>query len=190
MPMRTGDPPACTRSAVKQGHHVDHLLRRTDGMPCAVVERLWCAEYRHQPVAHHLVDDATVRGDRVEHQRVVVVQQVDRVLGLHLFGHRREPADVDEQDRDLDAASAEGESGSCEVVCDAGCRESSDDVRLLVAQSLLLQRRVEPGAEQDRVDRLGKVVLGTQLEAPDDVVETLERRRDDDGDVAERTILA
>ena len=105
-------------------------------------------------------------------------------------GHRRETADVDEQDRDLDAACHRGRIPIVRGrLRRAGVANRRMMLGLLVAQPLLLERCVEPGSEKDGVDRFGEVVLGTQLEAPDDVVETLERRRDDDGDVAERAIL-
>ena len=49
----------------------------------------------------------------------------------------------------------------------------------LVAQPLLLEHVAEPGAQQDRVERLGKVVLRAQLDAPPDRFH-LARGRDHD----------
>ena len=110
--------------------------------------------------------------------------------GLHLFGHRREPADVDEQDRDLDAASAEGESRSCEVVRHRGRWRTVGSISACWSRNRFFSSDASSRARsRTALTGLAEVVLGPQLEAPDDVVEALERRRDDDGDVAEGTIL-
>ena len=90
---------ACRRRAldVEQLDHLDHLERRARRRcRSGSGERQRRAEDRHQPVADHLVDDAAVAADRVEHQRVVGVEQLDRLLGRLRLDQRREAADVGE----------------------------------------------------------------------------------------------
>jgi hypothetical protein len=48
------------------------------------------AEHGHQAIAEHLVDDAAVAGNGVEHERVVVVQQLERVGLRQGLGNARE----------------------------------------------------------------------------------------------------
>jgi hypothetical protein len=58
-------------------------------------------------------------------------------------------------------------------------------VALQVAEPLLGQRGLDPGAQDLRVDRLGQVVRGAHPDAPDDAVRFVDARDDDDRQVAQ-----
>ena len=96
MPMRIGGLPAARALDVEQLDQLDHLERRAHRAPAVVGERQRRAEDRHQAVADHLVDDAAVAADGVEHQRVVGVEQLDRLLRRLRLDQRGEAADVAE----------------------------------------------------------------------------------------------
>ena len=86
--------PTTSRSLVEELDQLDHFQRRAHRALLVVGKRQRRAEDRHQPVAHHQRDDSAVAADRVEHQRVVVVEEVDRLLGRLRLGERREVANV------------------------------------------------------------------------------------------------
>ena len=81
--------------------------------------------------------------------------------------------------------AAEREARHQQILGDLLRRELADQLTLLIAKALLLEARSDAGVQQHRVDRLGQVVLGAHLDAPDHAVELVERRRDDHRDVAE-----
>ena len=60
---------------------------------------------------------------------------------------------------------------------------------LLVPKSLLLQACGDARVQQHRIDGLAQVVLGAHLDALDDTVELVERRRHDHRDLAEVEIV-
>jgi hypothetical protein len=60
----------------------------------------------------------------------------------------------------------------------------------LVAQALLLEARADPRLEQGRVDRLGEVVLGAQLDAADHALHLVERGDHDHGQAHEAPLAA
>ena len=66
------------------------------------------AEQRHDAVAEELVDRALVAVDLVQHQLEGPVHESVDVLGVEPLGERREPRDVDEEDRDLLALPFQG----------------------------------------------------------------------------------
>ena len=66
---------------VEERDRLLHLQRRAHRARAVVGQRQRRAEDRHQPVADHQADDAAVRADRVEHQRVLGVEELDRLLG-------------------------------------------------------------------------------------------------------------
>ena len=85
------------------------------------------------------------------------------------------------------------------ATCGDRKRDSSDRWRSIVASSvaarrlalevvqpLLGQRRLDPGAQDLRVDRLGQVVGGAHPDAADDAVELVDAGDDDDRQVAQR----
>ncbi len=76
-----------------------------------------------------------------------------------------------------------------QVLRDLLRRELADQLALLVAQALLLEARADARVQQHRVDRLRQVVLGAHLDAVDDAVELVERRRHDHRDLAEVRVV-
>ena len=65
-------------------YHLDHLQCCAHGRCAGVGQRKRRAEHRHQAVANHLVDDATMPRDGFEHEGVVVVEQLNGLVGcLH-----------------------------------------------------------------------------------------------------------
>ena len=99
MPMRIGGFAAGAALQVEQLDQLDHFQRRAHRAAGAVGQRQRRAEERHQPVADHLVDHAAVAADGVEHQRVVGVEQLDRLFRRLALDQRREAADVGEHHR-------------------------------------------------------------------------------------------
>ena len=67
---------------VEQPDQLDHLARREHGRLPVVFPWHRGAENRHQAVADHLVDDPALVCDRVHHQQVLVVEELDRLGGL------------------------------------------------------------------------------------------------------------
>src|ERR1035437_7467634 len=63
-----------------------------------------------------------------------------------------------------------------------------DHLALSVAQVLLLERRANACSKESRVERLGKVVIGTSLDATDGRIEFAQRRDHDDGDLLKSRI--
>ena len=177
MPMRIGGLPARSRFDVEQLDHLDHFERRAHGRRRRVGQRQRRAEDRHQPVADHLVDHAAVAADGVEHQRVVGVEQLDRLFRRLRLRHRREAADVGEHHRGLDALAAQREARVSQVLGHLARGEAAHQLLLLVAQALLLQAGADARLQQHRVHRLGQVVLGAQLDAAHDAVQPFERPR-------------
>ena len=80
MPMRIGAFFAALALEIELLDQLDHFQRRGHGTAGTIVERQRRAEQRHQPVADHLVDHAAVAADGVEHQRVIGVEQLDRLF--------------------------------------------------------------------------------------------------------------
>jgi len=81
----------------------------------ASLQRQRRAEHGHQPVADHLVDHPALAADGVEHQRVVGVEQLDRLVGRLRGGQGGEAADVGEHHGGADLPAAEGEAGLLQV---------------------------------------------------------------------------
>ena len=126
--------------------------------------------------------------DGVEHQRVVGVEQLDRLFGRLRLDQRGEAADVAEHHRAAHAPAAEREARLLQVLRHLGGREAPHQLLLLVAQALLLEAGADARLQQHRVDRLVQVVLGAQLDAAHDVVQALERRGHDHRQVAQRAV--
>ena len=80
-----------------------HLERRDDGPLGMVLEGDRVAEERQDAVADVLVERAAVAEHDVGHQREVLVEPVDQLLGLHPLGQGVKPADVREQDAEVAA---------------------------------------------------------------------------------------
>ena len=66
---------------IEQIDQLDHFLCRAHRALAMVRERHRRAEDGHQPVAHHQRDHAAMTADRVEHQRIVGIEQLDGFLG-------------------------------------------------------------------------------------------------------------
>jgi hypothetical protein len=60
---------------------------------------------------------------------------------------------------------------------------------LLIAQPLLLEARADARLEQHRIDGLRKVVLGAQFDAAHYALDAFERRRDENGQVAQLEVV-
>ena len=67
-------------------------------------------------------------------------------------------------------------------------RQLAAMARLLVVQALLLQAGADPRLQEHRVERLGQVVLGAELDAAHHAVHLVQRRDHEDRDVAQRGI--
>jgi hypothetical protein len=67
-------------------------------------------------------------------------------------------------------------------------REAPHQLLLLVAQALLLEAGADARLQQHRVDGLGEIVLGAELDAAHDVDQSLERRRHDHRQVAQGAV--
>src|SRR5664279_2657774 len=63
-----------------------------------------------------------------------------------------------------------------------------DHLALSVAQVLLLERRANACSKESRVERLGKVVIGSSLDATDGRIEFAQRRDHDDGNLLKSRI--
>ena len=66
------------------------------------------------------------------------------------------------------AFPAQREARFLQVLRDFRRREAAHQFLLLVAQALLLEARADARLEQHRIDRLGQVVLGAELDAAHD----------------------
>src|SRR3954467_4614441 len=98
-----------------------------DGAGGVIGGALGSAEHGQQPVADELVRMAAVTQDHGDDGVIEVVEARDDLVGGGALGERREPAYVDEQDRDVDLLALE--------------------VRAL-RQHALGQRRIDEGAER------------------------------------------
>ena len=124
-------------------------------------------------------------------------EKVDGPVGRQCLAERGEPDDVAEQDRRLGDLVGDGGFAAPHAVDDPlrqdveqqGFRtlllplQVGDEFLLPVAQPFPLQRRADAGAQQDRVERLGEVVLGAGFDAAHRAVKLVERRDDDDRNV-------
>ena len=124
-----------------------------------VGQRQGCAEHRHQAIAGNFADDAAVAADRIEHQRVVGVEQLDGVLGSLHFRQWREVPNVGKHHRPAHALAAERKAGLLQLLRHFRCCETAHKLLLLITQPLLLQARADARLEQSRIDRLLQVVL-------------------------------
>jgi hypothetical protein len=101
------------------------------------------AEDRHETVRGHQRHDAAVAADRIEHQRVVGVEELDRLLGRLRFREGSEAADIGEHDGGGEPLAAEREPRLLQVLRDLAGGEPAHPLLLLVAQPLLLEARAE-----------------------------------------------
>mmetsp|Transcript_21119 Transcript_21119/g.81985 ORF Transcript_21119/g.81985 Transcript_21119/m.81985 type:complete len:520 (-) Transcript_21119:321-1880(-) len=170
-------------------HHLDHLGRRQQRAAPRRLQRLGRAEHGHQPVADHLVDHAAMLVDGREHQRVVGVEQLDDVLRRLRLDQAGEAADVAEHHRGLGPATAERKALGLQVLGHLAGRKAPHQLALLVAQPLALQRRADARLQQHQVHRLAQIVLGPQLDAAHHAVHALQRRSDDDRQLAQLGVL-
>ena len=67
-----------------------------------------CAEQRHDPVAHDLVDRALVPVDRLHHPLEHRVEELARLLWVAIGEQLHGALEVGEEDRDLLALALEG----------------------------------------------------------------------------------
>jgi NAD(P)-dependent dehydrogenase (short-subunit alcohol dehydrogenase family) len=171
-------------------HELEHVERRGHRAEPVVRPRQGRAEDRHQPVAQHLIHDAAVGADGVEHERVVAVQQLDRLLRRETLGDPGERPDVGEHDAGLDVLAPERQARGQELLGDLGGGELPDQLALLVAEPLLLEAGAHASPEKDRVHRLEEIVLGAHLDAARDAVHLLHRGHHDDRDVPEARVAA
>ena len=188
------DPDADLRPAperllpVEPVHQLQHLQGRAHRAIPVIRAGQRGAEDGHQAVPEHLVDDPAVAADGVEHERVVAVQELDRVGRRQGLGDARERADVGEHHAGLDVLAAQRQAGRQELLGHLGGRELPEQLALLVAEPLLLQAGADAGPEQHRVHRLEEVVLGAHLDAAGDAVHLLHRRHHHHRDVAEARV--
>ena len=77
IPIRISTPPRCGLLPVEPVHELEHVQGRAHRALPVVGMGQGRAEDGHQPVPEHLVDDAAVAADGVEHERVVAVQELD-----------------------------------------------------------------------------------------------------------------
>ena len=84
--------------AVRADHRLAHGERRAHGALGVVAVGDRRAEDAHHRVADELLDDAAERLDLVANALVVRREDRAHVLGVELFGPRREPDEVDEDD--------------------------------------------------------------------------------------------
>src|SRR5690348_4338098 len=127
-------------------------------------ERQRRSEDRHQTVAGDLADDAAMTADRVEHERVVGVQQLDRLLRRLRLRERRELAYIGEQHRAANTLASQRESGLLQVLGDLRGGEAAHQLLLLIPKTLLFEARSDPSLEQHGIHGLGEVVLGRSEE--------------------------
>ena len=112
MPTFSSSSPWSVHRVRRLAEPLAHLERRRDGAFSMVLERDRVAEEREDPVADVLVERAAVAEDDVGHHGEVLIEPVDQLLGLHALGHRRESADVGEQDRQVAARRGQRDRGS------------------------------------------------------------------------------
>lgn len=145
-------------------------------------------EQRHQAVTDDLIHDPALALDGVEHQGVVVVEQLDGVGRSERLRETREATDVREHDGGVHVLAAQRESARQQLLGHLGRRELAKEVALLISQALLLEARRHPGPQQHRVDGLEQVVLGAHLDTARDAVDFVDRRHHDDGNVAQLAV--
>jgi hypothetical protein len=85
---------------IRQCNRREHLGRSGERAVGVVGLRRGRAEHGQQAVAQELVDRAAMADDHGHDEGEELVQVVDRLARARAFGERREPADVDERDRD------------------------------------------------------------------------------------------
>ena len=130
---------------VEPVHQLQHLQGRPHRALPVIRVGQGRPEDRHQAVAEHLVDDPAVAADGVEHERVVAVQELDRVGRRQGLGDARERADVGEHHAGLDVLAAQRQAGRQELLGHLGGRELPEQLALLVAEPLLLQAGADAG---------------------------------------------
>ena len=92
-------------------HGLLHPQRRIARPHRVVLVRERCAEERHDPVAHHLVDRALVAVDGLHHPFEDGVEDLARLLGVAVGEQLHRALEVGEEDRDLLALAFEGGLG-------------------------------------------------------------------------------
>ena len=175
------------------------LQRRLDGAVGVVVEAVRRPEDAEQPVADELVRVPAVMGEQRDDVVVEAVELGDHVPRARALGERREVADVEEQDGDLDLLALEvhallehavGERG-----VDEGAERLAQALALLQARDHPVERRRQAArlvAADDR-DARGQVpgadparALLQVLDRPDDRAQEqqrqVQRHREGDGD--------
>ena len=125
-------------------------------------------------------------------------EKIDGAVGRQTLAQRRETDHVAEQDGRGGDAVGDGGLAVAHARHDALRQnvekerlgavlfplEIGDELLFAVAQPLALQRGADARAQQDRIERLGQIVFGAGLDAAHHAVDLVERRNDDDGDVA------
>ena len=171
---------------VEELDHLDHLQRRAHRAPRS--GRAAAAARRRSPSARRrdLADDAAVPADRVEHQRVVGVEQLDRLLGRLRFDQRREAADVARTSPSRARACRRARNPeSCRSCATSGVAKRRTS-SFCWSRSRFFSRLAPMRAfSSTGLTGLVKVILGAELDAAHDVVDAFQRRRDDDRKVAQ-----
>ena len=131
-------------------------------------------------------------------------QRLDHQLRRIVLAIGREADDVAEQDGDVGEAARPHLVGRLQLAHRLVGKDRAQEAigpppffldaarvgRLMVAQPLAAQRRVDAGLEQGRIERLGNVILGAELDRLDDVLQVLGSRDDDDADMAQPRVGA
>ena len=152
------------------------------------------AARHHVGVADRLDLLDPVLGRQAVELREDAVEKVQGFLGLELCRERREAHEVAEQDRHVlvvvgDHGLALPQAvhhGSGQHVAQQRLRplalqfEPLGDLDVAVAQALALQGRIDPGAQQHGVERLGQEVVRPGLDGADRPVHLLHGRHHDD----------
>ena len=160
---------------VEKIDELDHFQRGERGALAMIGEWQRNAEDSHQSIAGDLADDSAVAADRVEHQRVERVQELDRLFGRLRFCQRREASNVGEQDRSAHALAAERKPRLRQILCHFRRRKAAHELFELIPQALLFETGADPRFEQPRIHRLVEIVFGAELDAAHHMVDSLQR---------------
>ena len=170
----------------------DHRASRRDRQVRVIVRRHRRAERGHHAVAHVVDERAAVIEDRVGHQAQVPVEHVDHLIDRQRLRERGETAEVTEEDGpgqrlggDRGSAFRAVEQRTYDRLRHEPGEDAAHPLLFQVVEQLAVEPRVHARPKDHGVERLGEEVLGTHLDASDDVLRVVDAADHDHGQVAE-----
>src|SRR6266487_4242235 len=164
----------------------EHLARRRKSPIRVVVERNRCSEHAEEAVAAVADQSPPVVENRIDHFTEVFVEKIDDAVRWRCFGESRELSDIGEHHSADTATAAEAKiliRPLQDVIHDVLGHKSGEHpahpLAFHLVETLLRQCGVDPSAQENRIEGLGEVILGADLDTADDSVDLVDRRDHD-----------